>query len=254
MIKIKNENNLWKYRSIAVVGTGRENGASTVAVSLSRYIEEVYGRTVCFTECVGSHRQPCLAYDRYGMEKRFQRTGFDNIYEQILSDMPVSCNNWEGQINWRLRPPCRDSENLPVYDWRKMSCDSRAWRLLSSARGDFLVFDIEYTGIYRDFLKDMDLVLAVVDPLPSRIMSQLDNIAALQKLRSDGCHMIWIINKMNDGVSRRQVKKLFRGEKVFFFDFIDYCMLYGAEYRCGYLWDIPEIKEKFKALFTEISQ
>lgn len=254
MIEIIRESNFWKYRSIAVAGPGRGNGASTLAVNLAKYIEEVHGRTVCFTECVGNDENVCLSYDRYGMEKRFERTDFDNIYDQILEDKSVSCNNWDGKINWRLRPSDRSGENRSSEKQLDLSNDSRAWRLLSSARGDYLVFDIDYTGIYRDFLKDMDLILAVIDPLPSKLASQLENIAALQKLSCEGSNIIWIINKMNDGVSRRQVKKLFRGEKLVFFDFLDYCMLYGAEYRCGYLWDIPQIKEKFMELFTKISQ
>ena len=58
---------------------------------------------------------------------------------------------------------------------------------------------------------------------------------------------------MNDGVSKREVKKIFRTDKIIFIDEIATEILYACEYKCAYPWEDEACRKAFWGIFTKAS-
>ena len=101
-----------------------------------------------------------------------------------------------------------------------------------------------------DILPEMDAVILVIDPLPSRLISTYSKIERLLITISG---IIPLVNKMNKGVHRGEVAR-FLGTKYFCtFPFVNPENLYKAEFNCVMPYDIPIIKKETEVGLKKLS-
>ena len=232
-------------RNIGITGSGPGCGATTLGAAIACY----FGRqnhTVSFTECKSHNLWGTLFFDSVDMSRRFKNDEFLSIYELVRKNQSAKQvrNIWEN-VNWRLYTSEDRSSKEELSDQQK-------WKLICSATGEICIFDFDSCGSWDAFLENMDIIIVVIDPLPSRLIRDRQRIAFFQQLDEKGIPIYIVINHMNTGVSRRQVKRIFKGERLFFLDHVPAAQVYASEFRCQPVWLSKEGKHAFDSVIEEI--
>ncbi|MBR4020851.1 MAG: hypothetical protein IKI99_06020 [Firmicutes bacterium] len=235
-----------RYR-IGVTGIGRGVGTTFVAAALAFYFRD-QGRQVSYTECLNPAACSSLLFDQVAMDKRFAHRHFDNTYQHLTEDGPVRRNqNKEEGILWRIPTPdnCKDRLTLNT---RQQA------RLMAAAREEVCIFDMEADYSWDDYLMDMDVIFVVVDPLPSKLIRSRERYRMLKKMELAGCRVIWVVNKMNPGVDKKQVKHYLKADHILWIAAFETSQIYEHEYLCRFHWENAEIQRKFIENFTKVSR
>ncbi len=235
-----------QYR-IGVTGLGQGVGATFVATALAFYFRD-QGRQVSYTECVNPASCMTLLYDQVAMDKRFAHRGFEDIYRHLADEEPFRRNqNKEEGIIWRLATPDNCKDGLHLQDKQKA-------RLVAAAREEVCIFDLEADYSWDEYLMDMDVIFVVADPLPSKLLRSRARYRSLKKLELAGCQVVWIVNRMNEGVDRKQVKNYLKAEKLLWMEAFDAASIYENEYLCRFHCQNTEIQKKMLEIFTKVSR
>lgn len=194
--------------------------------------------------------------------------GRGNLYDQLCADRwfqlrPMisywNCIHGEGRVervmnprygvNWLLRTPeDRGFESL---------CVNRAVRLMYSLSGDVAFLDFSSVGSEElfDLLEDVDEIVAVVDPLPSKLLEGYERLYRL-RLRASPVH--WVVNRWRDEIDERELKKILGRERRYsVLPEIPRALMYQAEYSGYGLLEHPSIRKSMesglKALLKRLS-
>ena len=192
-------------------------------------------------------------YDKIGIDRRFAGRDFVSFYRLAAEGKPLhGVRNIYGGINWALRVP---GETGPVPD------PAVIHRLISNTWGDIILCDISAPGILsgagqhkgRDallaILVDLDHIICVFDPLPSRLLASVQAAEACRAASASGIPVTYLLNKLNAGVNLREVTR-FTGIKDFLaFPAVPAEAVYTAEYACRSL--APELSAPLSRLFPE---
>lgn len=231
--------------NVAVTGLGRSVGTTFVSSSLAFFFSEK-GYDVSFTECAEPRRVNRLLYDAVSMDKRFINRSFTDVYDFIDREQTLKKRgNIEEGISWTLITP-KDCEKGIRLDAEKRG------RLVHSARGQICVFDVEAHSDWNVLLLDMDLIVAVVDPLPSKMIKSAERFRRLRKMEIDGNDLKWLVNRTNAGISRKEVKRYLKSESVFWLDNFPAEEIYRAEYASEFYYAASPISEVLRHKFEEI--
>lgn len=232
---IKGASPVKSVKRIAVIGVGQGVGVSFVAGALaSAFSCRPADEEVSIIELGTSY-----FYEAYGIEKRFIQREFIRFYDALLCKKNIKgLRNIEDNVNWILHCPLdRTDRELCIADFL---------RLIHHAEGTLLFFDCSSVceKFLWDILPEMDAVVAIIDPLPSKL---IPGGALIQRLRFVFPKTIFVVNKMNQGVHKGELKRFLKGIDVCSIPLLHAQWLYKAEYNCLLPYAIPNIQ-------TEISQ
>ena len=232
---------------IGVTGLGQGVGTTFVAAALAFYFRSREKET-SYTECLDPACCSSLLYDKAAMDRRFSHRQFQGVYQLLTEDAPIKgVKNREEDIIWRLATPedCLQKRTLTP---------KQQGRLLAAAKEDVCVFDMAADYQWDGFLMDMDVVFVVADPLPSRLIRSRERFKLLKKIELSGCKVIWVVNKVNEGVDKRQVKSYLKSEYVLWLEQMEPAWIYKDEFLCQFHWENEEIQRKLLEVFTKVSQ
>ena len=236
-----------EQQNIAVTGLGRSVGTTFIATSLAFYISEK-GNSLTFVQCAAPGSCSHLLYDSAAMDKRFVNRKFIDVYQRIKDNQPVrGVRNMEEGINWILPTPENCDEGLELNGEEK-------GRLIQCARGQVCVFDVEAETSWNPFLAGMDLLIVVVDPLPSKLIRSSRRFRFLKELELSGCPVIWLVNRVNKGISRRQVIGYLKTQDLLWVGEFPAETVYSDEFSCRFHWENNDIKCQLMEIFTKVSQ
>lgn len=233
--------------SIAVTGLGRDAGTTLVSTSLAIFYAEK-GKSVTFTECCVPGRSCSFLYDAVAMEQRFYGRTFRDFYEIVLSGGRIrDLRNMERGVNWRI--PLPQDRGLSETE-----CRDIASQLTAGARDQVCIFDVQ-AGFDGFPVREMDALIAVADPLPSRLVNQAGQVARLLQMAEDpdSPRVFIVVNKVNPGVNRRQVSSFFGGQVSAWLPAFDLKELYGDEFACRFHWENRVIRKELGDFFTKFS-
>lgn len=232
--------------NIGVIGMGQSVGTTFVSSTLAFYFAEM-GKSVTFTQCADPGKQSSLLYDAAAMDRRFSSREFTDFYKLIYQEQRLKRRvNMEQGINWVLITPqnCKDRILL--------NGEQRA-RLIGCAGGEVCIFDIDQSKKWRKSLRDMNMILAVTDPLPSKMIRSAALFSEIKQLEIEGVNVIWVVNKVNGGVNRRQVTGYLKTREIMWIEHFDTAMMYADEYFCRFPWENSVIKRRMMDIFTKLS-
>lgn len=233
--------------NIGVTGLGRNVGTTIVASSLAFFFAEK-GNSVTFCQCLTPSTCDRLFYDAVAMEQRFAGRNFTDVYRLLIEQKPVrNVKNRELGINWLL------PTSWVIQERGDLNSMQRA-HLIQSARDDICVFDLAAAAEWDVFLTDMDRLVVVVDPQPSKLIRHSDRFRMLKQTELSGIDTEWIVNRMNSGVSRRQIQGYLKTRQLFWLPEIDASCFYADEFACRFPWENKEIRCNFMEIFTKVSQ
>ena len=78
------------------------------------------------------------------------------------------------------------------------------------------------------YLGDLDVIVGVIDPLPSRLKEGVPRFAVLKATEG----VLWLVNKDNPGVDHRELRRFLELEDYFSQDALNYESICKAEYCC----------------------
>lgn len=235
--------------NIAVTGLGRSTGSTTIATALAFYFAK-NGKNTQFIQCLNPAETDggsTMLYDAAAFDQRFANRTFHDVYEKIQKNEPVrGISNMENEINFFLPTPENRRLRIPFGEKEKA-------RLIQCGRAEVCVFDVEATEEWEPYLLDMDLIIVVTDPLPSKMIQNAERFKRLKRMELSGCRVLWAVNKMNGGVSKREVKGYLKTSDILWIKYLPPEELYSDEFACRFHFQNEELRCYFLDIFTKIS-
>ncbi|MGC2872421.1 hypothetical protein ACPW7J_10570 [Ihubacter sp. rT4E-8] len=232
--------------NIGVTGLGRSVGTTFVASSLAFYLQSK-GKTLTFCQCLHPKEGRSLLYDEAAMDQRFSNRKFEDIYIRLAENAPVrGIVNMEKGIHWILPTPEDREKGVRLDEQQRM-------RLINCARGNIAMFDLSAEDEWNSLLPDMDFIVAVCDPLPSRLIACTERFKLLKRLELSGRTVVWVCNKVNNGISRRQIASYLKTKDIIWVPGFDPALIYADEFVCRFHWENEEIRNNLLEIFTKVS-
>ena len=232
---------------IGVTGLNEGNGATFVATSLACAMAEKK-MSVAFAEIREGILTKPLLYDGLAMDRRFRSRTFYDTYRILKAEGSIrGVRNMDENINWLLMTHDAARQGLYLTGPEKL-------RLIGGVSEDALVCDIDDREDLETLLHEFDLIIAVIDPMPSKILSSGRLITQIKGIKAEGRGpaVCWVINKFNKGVSRRRLAEHLKIRDAVRVPLIRSDWFYTAEYNCRIPYRQREICEKIKKPLEEI--
>jgi hypothetical protein len=220
---------------IGVFSYIKSSGTSFVATSLAKYLADIRKKPVAFLELKHDASNETLLYHALGMEQRFASREFISFYSEIKNRKYIKrLKNIDSGINWVLRTPL--DRDLGI--WLTVVEEAR---LLHNVCGDWVVCDLG-SQYYQESMDEMDIIICVIDPMPSILLASKHHLRKLQIEDLGGRHLCWVINKYNKGVNSKLLKRFLKIKNPVTIPLIPGEWFYIAQYRCRIPFEQDEIK------------
>lgn len=159
-------------------------------------------------------------YLAYGMEKRFMGRPFVFFEDELMSGGISGIDNSEFGINWLLR-----RENSPALDQEALL------KTICFPPSGVSIFDFSSVDETKTIscLSEMDEIYLVIDPLPTKLIS---SAAYIEKLCLLFPSAKILVNKMNKGVHKNELRNFLGHSKIKEIPFYPPEEIYRAEYNC----------------------
>ncbi len=247
---------------IGVVGLCSGAGCTFVAEAIAYLLAHEKKKAVTYVDAAGylaaalPYRQAsgCI-YDALGMEKRFAIRGFTDAFELLESGRSIrKIRNIDEGINWILPKPGARGRYMRG-GFRSIAAEeafSIVQRAYQSCSGEIIICD--FGAPSRDYgikssetwaapgrwllessvLGEMDCVIAVANPLPSALLAGEPVLSALKALaREDRQEVLFVLNKVSDGVIMHEVKHFLRQSFAARLQAVPIQNIYAAEFACS---------------------
>jgi hypothetical protein len=225
---------------IGIVGISNGAGTSFLTGCLARYLANTGKHLPAVVEL----GQGTL-FDTYGMDRRFAGRSYYHFYKALAENRSVrGARNLDEGINWILISP--EEERVQLTFEQKL-------RLICHAKGDIILCD--FSGrLEEDFelLRNMDQIITVIDPLPSRMLKGYEMLCKIKALEFRQMEIIYVINKLNRGVNRSQMTDFLKLKAPVLIPLISAESIYSAEYNCKIPYTLSEVKKLLKEPFQQL--
>ncbi|MEL7656820.1 MAG: hypothetical protein AAGU75_13030 [Bacillota bacterium] len=226
---------------IGIIGISGNAGASFVTGCFARYLANTRKHTPAVVELGRGS-----LFDSYGMDKRFAGREYFHFYKAVESNKSIrGMKNMDEGINWILQSP--EEEKIKLTFEQKL-------RLESHAKGDVILCDLsgDKDQTYQ-LLQSMDQVIAIIDPMPSKMFEGYEFLRLLKAAEADRGDIIYVINKINRGVNKRQMLDFLKIREPVYIPLVSTESIYTAEYNCRIPYTMSEVKSFLRDPFTEIA-
>lgn len=223
---------------IGVVGMGEAVGTSFIATALAKELSKDKEKHMAFVEINGMNKMTFL-YDSLGMDKRFAGRTFYDFYTEITYGKSIAgLINLDERINWALYVPQKNKET----QGRKLAT-IEICRLINNIAADTIICDITQDTEFEEIFKEMDVLIFVIDPLPSKLIASYNQLCYMKKMQLEGKKIIWVINKYNDGINTREFYDFIKIKHYVKVPFVSQEQIYLAEYNCKIPYCMKSIAE-----------
>lgn len=174
-------------------------------------------------------------YDALALDKHFAGRDYFLFFKALNEDKSIhGRSNMLYDVNWMLRSPEEHGISLSLMKTIRMSNHALGDMILCKVKG------VREEDLWK-LLWDMDRLLVIIDPLPSKLLAGHKLLCAL---RTSGLPIIYAVNKMNPGVSRKELQSYLKLRTIHYLPLIDPAIVYSAEYSCRFLYHLTPIKSK----------
>lgn len=158
-----------------------------------------------------------------GLDLRFRGNRFTDFFRIYLQGRPLTpLVNFHKGINWVVWRTAAGSAETPAEDGAMHLVDFP----LDDLSGKWIIADDPPLEMLHRF----DLVIGVIDPLPSRIFAGMETYEALRDMAAGGTHILWILNGDNPEVNHGELRRFLRLADVRTIPLADPAVFYRAQY------------------------
>jgi hypothetical protein len=237
---------------IGVVGLSAGAGVSLLVFSMARCVANMKKLTPTVLELGDGDESLCgWNYDAIGADRRFADREYTSCYSRMAAGCGVGgAANMDEGVNWLLRVP---SEPAFALDLQQMTS------LVGNAAGDVLLCDVsarlgfglaeeeDRLDCLKKLLRDMTLIVLVVDPAPSKLLGGHRRLSAIKELEAASCKVLYVINKLGKGVNKKELYDYLKPRRKAVIGLIDPDELHEAEYTCKNPYQMPSVKQAVTA-------
>jgi len=249
--KIKREEDSIKYdaiierNKIGVFSLGRGAGATFIATSLAKKLAERQKRIVAFVELGRAEPSMSLTYHALGINHRFAYKPFISFHEELRKGNHIKkISNIDAGINWVLRTPSDLDLNINLTVLEEL-------RLINNVKGEWIICDFG-SNYSSETLDEMDLLFGVIDPLPSKLLSNKETYRNLRQHELSGRKLIWIVNRQNTGIGKKSLRQFLKEKNFMSFPLMPEEWFYSAQYHCQLPLEQPDIKRNIAQQIEEL--
>ncbi len=237
---------------ILVVNLSKRAGSTFIALNLAKYLT-AYNITPCVIE------PPIDApyiFDYIGLDKRIMEESeseFDDYFSfphaiadniPILKDKETHSDN----ILWLVPDPRQQC----IKEW---SYDNMLKLLFCSISASIRIIDCGWNFNHdsiNKLLPHADLVLAIVDPMPTECMQNSEILYNMLDMKRNGSPIEFLINKWNSGIDKKELLKYLSVEPIGYIPAVDIKYIYHAVYNCKFPIDNKEVLSLLSDPFSSI--
>ena len=158
-----------------------------------------------------------------GLDLRFRGNRFTDFFQIYLQGRPLPpLVNLHKGINWAVWRTAAGSAETPAEDGAMHLIDFP----LDDLSGKWIIADDPPLEMLHRF----DLVIGVIDPLPSRVFAGMETYEALRDMAAGGTHILWIMNGDNPEVNHGELRRFLRLADVRTIPLADPAVFYRAQY------------------------
>jgi len=232
--KLINDADYFERIKIGIVPLCQGAGATLVATSTGKLLSGNKDIKVSFVEIVkekdvGSK----YTYDSLGIDKRFAGRNFKDLFQlNLMGETTRGITNIDDGINWILhKPKVKMAGNNKIQELNAVR-NSDNLRIINNAAGDIIICDFEIHSQMMELLSDMDVLIVVIDPMPSSLLAGFQMLAYCKSLEEKGRRIFWVVNKDNGGINKRELHQFLKLKELYYIPLIKGDELYSAEYNC----------------------
>jgi len=234
-------------QKVGITGISKGAGASFIAMSIAKVLSHYEDRRVTYLEVndlVASNVS--LIYDAIGFDKRFKSRKFESVYSEVISGSNIKGKtNFDDKINWALITPEDIKNEIKVTPIDMI-------RLINNVSGDTIVCDIARCQHAEDYLLDMDVIVCVIDPIPSAMIAGFPFLKEIKRIEYRGKKIVWVINKFNSGINKRDMHSFLKLKDYYKIPALEAEDFYSAEYNCKVPYEMSNIRDKMKDTIEKI--
>ncbi len=215
---------------IGVIGMAHGAGASMVATALAKELSKTRDKRIAFVEGAKSVKGEVQLYDSLGMDKRFLGKTYINFFEEIKNGIGINGKvNLDERINWALQVPKGLQRNLVSTE---NISSLKLLSLINNIVADVVICDLNDYAQDEEVLMEMDIVIFVIDPLPSRLIAGYEKLCQIKKVRLFEKKIIFVLNKENAGINKSELLSCLRFKPDLSLPLLPSEAIYEAEYNC----------------------
>lgn len=205
-----------------------------VATSTAKLLSSNKNIKVSFVEIVkekdlGSR----YTYDSIGIDKRFAGRNFNDLFELNLMEQTTrGITNIDDGINWILHKPKNKKTDANRDKGPNLQRSLDHLRIINNAAGDIILCDFEIHIQMMELLPDMDVLIVVIDPMPSSLLAGFKMLAYCKTLEEKGHRIFWVLNKDNGGINKRELQQFLKIKELYYIPLLKGEELFSAEYNC----------------------
>lgn len=234
---------------IGVTGMESAVGKSFIATALAKELSKDKEKHIAYVE-ISSINKLTFLYDSLGMDKRFAGRTFYDFYTEIADGRSIAgLINLDERINWAL---CVPPNNKKIKDKKLETIEF--CRLINNVTADSIICDIGQCDGFEQILKEMNVIVFVIDPLPSKLIAAYDQLCHMKKCQLEGQTTIWVVNKYNDGINKRELYDFMKIKHFIKVPVVPQEQIYLAEYNCKLPYSVKLIAEALTEPVRQIIQ
>ncbi|OEF99452.1 hypothetical protein BHF71_09070 [Vulcanibacillus modesticaldus] len=228
---------------IMVVNLSSRAGSTFITLNLAKNLSE----HKILTSVIEVPFSPYI-YDNIGVEQRLIKVPLSdplNFYSyphEIFAGNKIERNNQlidEG-ILWLITDPKK-----PLINEENWTYNHMVKLLYSSRKANVTIIDVgkyvEHSSI-QPLIDEVDLILLVIDPMPSEILLNKKKLDRFLKAKEEGSPIELVINRWTKGVNQKELLEVLGTTKVVNIPAIDLTYIHRAIYECQIPYSYSEIK------------
>lgn len=232
-------------RKVGVLGMAPGAGATFVSLCLARAMADTKDHNVTVIELNGGS-----IYDSMALDKRFSGKEFFLFNEAIVKGESIKGQmNFDEGINWAVWPRERIEENFDTIHKLRIINNIYGNMLICDFSGEQWGYDNTSKGSMEKrksnlrLLEDMDHIIFVIDPMPSKMLRGYYLLNDIKSLW-EKVPVTYVLNKYNDGINVKDMVDFLKVKKFVSFPAINCEALYKAEYNCKAPYSQREVRSK----------
>lgn len=232
--------NSFEKLKIGVIGLTENAGSAFIASYLARTLGGIKDLRPALVELKDSG-----LYDGLALAKHFSERDYYSFFEAVKEGESIrGKKNLLQGINWACQLPKDRQIPLSIPEQLRIVNNISARLVVSILPNE--------TQINRDSpVRDMEVILLVIDPLPSKLLAGHNFLCDIKSL---DIPVIYLVNKMNKGVSKPELTNYLKEKRLHYIPFLDGEDIYSAEYSGRQLYDLPKTKIILDPIFKNLAQ
>ena len=129
-------------------------------------------------------------------------------------------------------------------------CYTKMMRLLYCCKKAGVIIVDGGSNLNKDYIEALipivDLVVAVIDPLPAQIIKAKNNITKLLNHKNEGSNIIFAVNKWSKRLPKNDFSRLISVKPQVYVPYVNQDSIYKAAYACTTIYSRPDIREQLQ--------